>query len=48
VESEGEFNDHSLDETLRRKWEVATNGVGIPATDSQLDAGARVQRLPHE
>jgi hypothetical protein len=34
-----EFIDHSLDETLRRKWEVATNGVGIPATYSQLDAG---------
>jgi IS4 transposase len=34
-----EFIDHSLDETLRRKWEVAINGVGIPATYSQLDTG---------
>jgi len=34
-----EFIDHSLDDTLRRKWEVTTNSVGIPATYSQLDAG---------
>jgi len=34
-----EFIDHSLDDTLHRKWEVMTNGVGIPATYSQLDAG---------
>jgi hypothetical protein len=34
-----EWIDHALDETLRRKWEAPTNGVGIPATYSQLDAG---------
>jgi len=34
-----EFIGHSLDDTLRRRWEVTTNGVGIPATYSQLDAG---------
>ena len=34
-----EWIDHAFDETLRRKWEAPTNGVGIPATYSQLDAG---------
>jgi len=34
-----EFIDHPLDDTLHRVWEVTTNGVGIPATYSQLDAG---------
>jgi len=34
-----EWIDHALDETLRRKWEAPTNGVGIPPTYSQLDAG---------
>jgi len=34
-----EWIDHALDETLRRRWEAPTNGVGIPATYSQLDAG---------
>ena len=34
-----EWIDHALDDTLRRKWEAPTNGVGIPATYSQLDAG---------
>ena len=34
-----EFIDQSLDDTLRRKWEMTTNSVGIPATYSQLDAG---------
>ncbi len=34
-----EWIDHALDETLDRKWEAPTNGVGIPATYSQLDAG---------
>ncbi|WP_435093379.1 ISH3 family transposase [Halorubrum sp. N11] len=34
-----EWVDHALDDTLRRKWEAPTNGVGIPATYSQLDAG---------
>jgi hypothetical protein len=34
-----EWIDHALDDTLRRVWEVPTNGVGIPATYSQLDAG---------
>jgi hypothetical protein len=31
--------DHTLDGLLRRKWEAPTNGVGIPATYGQLDAG---------
>ena len=34
-----EWIDHALDDTLRRKWEAPTNGVGIPAIYSQLDAG---------
>lgn len=34
-----EWIDHDLDDTLGRKWEAPTNGVGIPATYSQLDAG---------
>ncbi|WP_114579690.1 ISH3 family transposase [Saliphagus sp. LR7] len=34
-----EWIDHVLDDTLGRKWEAPTNGVGIPATYSQLDAG---------
>ncbi len=34
-----EWLDHALDDTLCRKWEAPTNGVGIPATYSQLDAG---------
>ncbi|TKX73446.1 ISH3 family transposase [Halorubrum sp. GN11_10-6_MGM] len=34
-----EWIDHALDEALRRKWEASTNGVGIPATYSELDAG---------
>ena len=35
----GEWIDHALDETLRRKWRAPTTGVGIPPTYSQLDAG---------
>jgi IS4 transposase len=31
--------DHTLNGLLRRKWEAPTNGVGIPATYGQLDAG---------
>jgi len=34
-----EWVDHALDDTLGRKWEAPTNGVGIPATYSELDAG---------
>ena len=34
-----EWIDHALDELLHRKWEAPTNGVGIPATYRQLDAG---------
>jgi len=34
-----EWVDHALDDTLRRKWEAPTNGLGIPVTYSQLDAG---------
>ena len=34
-----EWVDHSLDDTLGRKWEAPTNGVGIPVAYSQLDAG---------
>jgi hypothetical protein len=34
-----EWIGHALDKTLRRKWEVPTNCVGIPVTYSQLDAG---------
>jgi hypothetical protein len=34
-----EWIDHSLDETLGRIWEAPTNGVGIPGTYPQLDAG---------
>src|SRR6056297_604946 len=30
---------YTLNEMLRRKWEAPTNGVGIPATYGQLDAG---------
>jgi len=36
-----EWIDHALDETLHRKWEAPTNGVGIPPTYSQLDAGLK-------
>ena len=35
----GGLLDHALDDTLCRKWEAPTNGVGIPATYGQLDAG---------
>jgi hypothetical protein len=35
-----EWIDHTLDELLRRKWDAPTNGVGIPATYGQLDAGS--------
>ncbi|MFC7200748.1 ISH3 family transposase [Halospeciosus flavus] len=34
-----EWVDHALDDTLSRKWEAPTNGVGIPPTYSELDAG---------
>src|SRR6056297_1137583 len=34
-----EWVDHALDKTLGRKWEAPTNGIGIPPTYSQLDAG---------
>jgi len=34
-----EWVDQALDDTLGRKWEAPTNGIGIPATYSQLDAG---------
>ncbi|OYR64258.1 ISH3 family transposase [Halorubrum ezzemoulense] len=34
-----EWVDHALDDTLGRKWEAVTNGVGIPANYSELDAG---------
>jgi len=34
-----EWVDHALDDTLGRKWEASTNGVGIPATYSEPDAG---------
>lgn len=34
-----EWIDHSLDEGLAHIWEAPTNGVGIPPTYSQLDAG---------
>ena len=34
-----EWIDHTLDESLLRKWEAPTNGVGIPEVYSQLDAG---------
>jgi hypothetical protein len=34
-----EWVDHSLDDTLGRRCEAPTNGVGIPVTYGQLDAG---------
>jgi len=34
-----EWVDHALDDTLGRKWEASTNGVGIPTIYSELDAG---------
>jgi|GEM_PF-5290567 len=34
-----EWIDHTLDDTLRRKWEAPTNRTGIQPTYSQLDAG---------
>ena len=34
-----EWIDHALDETLDRTWETPTNGIGIPESYRQLDAG---------
>jgi hypothetical protein len=34
-----EWVDHSLDDTLGRRCEAPTNGVGIPVTYGQPDAG---------
>lgn len=34
-----EWIDHALDDTSGRKSEASTNGVGIPTTYSELDAG---------
>ena len=32
--------DHALDEMLRRKWEVLTDGVGVPTIYSLLNGGS--------